>query len=152
MALTSLVRSPRSVPRVQLFANLVAVVGLAATVIGCSDRRSVIPPIIPDGGLRDGSGGDGSGNGDAPDAPIFTLDAPGGDRPDAPPCTPVVCKGPNYKFCGMIGDGCGNVVECGGCEGGEVCGSVTRGVCGGGPGCVPVTCDSPSGRFCGSIG
>jgi len=107
--------------------------------------------IIPDGFAgQDGPRGDGL-NGDVPDVPIFMV--PDGGGADAPPCTTqVACQGMNYKYCGMIGDGCGNIINCGGCAANEVCGSVTAGVCGGGPGCVPNTCDSPSGRFCGVIG
>jgi hypothetical protein len=147
MAPTSLERSTRSVLRLQLLALTAAFI----TALGCSDRRAEIPVIIPDGfAVQDGPRDGGSGGGDVPDVPVFVINDAGGEPV---PCTnPVACQGMNYKYCGMIGDGCGNIIDCGGCAATEACGSVTAGVCGGGPGCVPNTCDSPSGRFCGKIG
>ena len=148
--------APTSLARIRLAPCLsdpraLVLAGVMLGLLGCTDRRQEIPVVVTDGSIGDGGArNDGLPDGvDAPpDVPIFTLDAAG----DRPPCTPVVCQGPTYKYCGMIGDGCGLIVNCGGCPGTQVCGSVTRGVCGGGPGCTPATCDSPGGRFCGTVG
>jgi hypothetical protein len=38
-----------------------------------------------------------------------------------PMCTPLTCMEANAQ-CGIIGDGCGNTVNCGDCPNGQVCG------------------------------
>ncbi len=54
--------------------------------------------------------------------------------------------------CGPIGDGCGGVLECGGCTAPESCGGGgTPSVCGGHSGCVARSCAS-AGVNCGPIG
>ena len=54
------------------------------------------------------------------------------------------------QYCGEIGDGCGNVLNCGGCPGDWVC---VENVCVGGADCVPSTeCQVGGAQFCGAIG
>jgi hypothetical protein len=45
---------------------------------------------------------------------IFDLGACIGEPPPPPDCTPETCEGVG-ALCGLIGDGCGNVVNCGTC-------------------------------------
>lgn len=46
-------------------------------------------------------------------------------------CKPSkACSAADTRFCGTIGDGCGNPVECGACPTGEVCGLRKPNVCG----------------------
>src|SRR3954471_6344913 len=77
-----------------------------------------------------GSGGSGSGGPGADDA-----GAPNGDasppiiiinRDSAPPAdvscsNPVACSTDAATYCGKIGNGCGGIVDCGDCTGGQVC-------------------------------
>jgi hypothetical protein len=42
-------------------------------------------------------------------------------------------------MCGAVGDGCGNVINCGTCPQGEICGGMTPGQCYKPP-CTPKTC------------
>ena len=77
----------------------------------------------------------------------------GGTAPDA--CTPLTCSVAGGRFCGRIGDGCGNALECGDCPDGQLCGGAGMAhVCSPPPGtaCTPITCDQATGRLCGRIG
>jgi hypothetical protein len=59
-------------------------------------------------------------------------------QPDVPTCTPRTCDQLGYE-CGLQGDGCGGVIDCGVCTPPETCGGGGMpGVCGGG--CTPRTC------------
>jgi hypothetical protein len=70
-----------------------------------------------------------------------------------PDCVPKGCTSPGGQFCGMIGDGCGHMIDCPACPAGMVCGGAgIPGVCSGGPTCVPLTCDTAGGRYCGDVG
>jgi|GEM_PF-4566062 len=64
-------------------------------------------------------------------------------------CLPADCVtlGAN---CGLIGDGCGGVLECGTCEAGLMCGGEQPNVCGVGE-CAPQTCEG-LGQLCGMHG
>ncbi len=64
----------------------------------------------------------------------------------APSCIPTTCAAKGAT-CGPVGDGCGNILECGTCPSGEAC---TNGTCGNG-GCVPKTCAAQN-FACGSQG
>jgi hypothetical protein len=75
-------------------------------------------------------------------------------QPDVPQCTPRNCM-QQGATCGPVGDGCGNVIQCGVCTLPQTCGG--GGVpshCGGGV-CVPKTCAQenlhcgPAGDGCG---
>jgi hypothetical protein len=68
-------------------------------------------------------------------------------------CTPLTCEVMGGRFCGMIGDGCGKMLDCGDCPGGGVCGGAgTANVCSGGTGCTPIVCQQPTGKYCGQLG
>ena len=76
--------------------------------------------------------------------------------PPPPSCTPKTCMEQGFT-CGPQGDGCGNVLACGGCTAPETCGGGgTPGVCGGMP-CAPVSCATqgiecgPAGDGCGGL-
>ncbi len=65
----------------------------------------------------------------------------------APPvCTPLTCAS-QHATCGPVGNGCGEILQCGACPSGQACvaGSCTSG------GCTPKTC-AQQGFACGSQG
>ena len=79
--------------------------------------------------------------------------------PDGGSCVPQTCQQQNIA-CGPAGDGCGNVIQCGGCTAPQTCGG------GGVPShcgeldtgsCMPMTCASqhiacgPAGDGCGNL-
>jgi hypothetical protein len=129
--------------------------GLAALLIifglaGCNSRHV-------EGGGAQGDGGGGS-TGEPQDAPSFISPVARSDSgqvlaPDRPPCTPVSCQPPGWRYCGKIGDGCDNVIDCGDCPAGQTCGgNGVPGLCGA-PGCMPATCNvAGGGRYCGKVG
>src|SRR4051794_32720928 len=56
--------------------------------------------------------------------------------PDAT-CKPLTCDpAGGGRYCGKIGDGCGNLIDCGGCPDGRAC--MPGGICPGGPPCEGV--------------
>ena len=79
---------------------------------------------------------------------IFDL----GSCVSAPTCTPKTCA-QQGATCGPVGDGCGNILQCGGCGTGLTC---SAGACTNG-GCTPETCASQSftcgqqGDGCGNV-
>jgi hypothetical protein len=64
-------------------------------------------------------------------------------------CAPATCATFGLS-CGTVGDGCGNMLDCGSCPPGETCGGGGPGVCGKMP-CAPLTCAS-LGFECGTWG
>ncbi|MHB1844404.1 MAG: hypothetical protein ACYCWW_06155 [Deltaproteobacteria bacterium] len=54
-----------------------------------------------------------------------------------PSCTPKSCAAQGFD-CGAQGDGCGNPIDCGGCDAGSCGGGGQPGVCG--SGCIPESC------------
>jgi hypothetical protein len=86
------------------------------------DGKSDLPPIPTDGAA-------------------FAADA----------CVPLSCQDPTcfLPYCGQIGDGCGSVLDCGGCAAGQSC---RDGQCSMDE-CVLLSCYNPSPfPYCGSIG
>jgi hypothetical protein len=76
-----------------------------------------------------------------------------GALPDRPPCTPVTCEQTGGRYCGRVGNGCGEFLECGDCPNGGVCGGAgIKGLCAGGPMCQPLVCANPGGNYCGTVG
>ena len=75
---------------------------------------------------------------------------PSGDGP----CTPVECANTGGTYCGLIGDGCGGVLDCGACPAPATCGgSNVPSVCGvAGCAATVTTCTLPGGQYCGVIG
>jgi hypothetical protein len=64
-------------------------------------------------------------------------------------CTPATCA---TTSCGPVGDGCGNLLDCGTCPSGQTCGGDGMpSVCGSGVTCTPQTC-ADLGANCGPIG
>ena len=84
------------------------------------------------GGASGGGGaGASGGRSDASDSPDISVppDAPRDRRiPDG--CTPSTCLPVGGNYCGLICDGCGNELECGGCPAGQTCGPRIPNVCG----------------------
>jgi len=115
------------------FAFLI-VAAVAAT--GCQERKFKADPSTADGGT---------------DAPMGPGSLPPVGSGDVGPCTKVTCEtAGGGRYCGMIGDGCGALLDCGGCPTGQVCNNQ---VCGpDNTGCVPKTCDQVGGKYCGKIG
>ncbi len=76
-------------------------------------------------------------------------------KADVPMCAAKTCAQQNFN-CGMQGDGCGAVIDCGSCTAPQVCGgSGVPGVCG--SGCTAKTCAQlgyncgPAGDGCGNL-
>ncbi len=75
-------------------------------------------------------------------------------QPDLPTCTPRTCQQLGAQ-CGEVGDGCGNVIDCGDCPVGQSCGAGGPNRCG--APCTPVTCQQlgiqcgPAGDGCGNL-
>jgi hypothetical protein len=68
-------------------------------------------------------------------------------------CTnPITCQQPNGKYCGKVGDGCGKLLDCGGCEAGFECGTGAQANICVKSGCTPLTCQQGAGKYCGRIG
>jgi hypothetical protein len=66
-------------------------------------------------------------------------------------CQPKACtNGTPFNYCGTIGDGCGNSLNCStDCGTGKICDTV-KGVCKGDANCVPLACTAANGgRYCG---
>ena len=75
-----------------------------------------------------------------------TCSAAGVCEPDS--CTPRTCAQAGAE-CGLVDDGCGNTLECGGCGANETCGAQQVNQCGQGT-CTPRTC-AEAGAECGTI-
>jgi hypothetical protein len=78
-------------------------------------------------------------------------------RADSAPreaCAPLSCMVAGGQYCGSVADGCGGLVDCGGCPAGWTCGTGARAhVCvSADPACPKLKCDQPNGRFCGKLG
>jgi hypothetical protein len=74
---------------------------------------------------------------------------------DGSVCMPLTCTAVGFT-CGKTGDGCGGVIDCGTCPGGQYCGGGGFSKCGtgtadGGPPCLPATCVSLN-YDCGAAG
>jgi hypothetical protein len=68
--------------------------------------------------------------------------------PDIPVCVPKSCEDLELE-CGPAPDGCNNIIDCGDCENGEICGGGGPGQCGNNN-CDPKTC-AQQGKECGEI-
>jgi hypothetical protein len=71
-------------------------------------------------------------------------------QPYMPLCTPTTCAAQNIS-CGVAGDGCGNLLQCGSCPTGQYCGGGGPGQCGVMNNCIPETCASQKIQ-CGQAG
>jgi hypothetical protein len=88
---------------------------------------------------------------------VAPLTCGGGGVPGAcgnPTCVAETCAQQNIA-CGPAGDGCGNTIQCGGCDAGTCGGAGIPGQCG--VACAPLTCAQqglscgPAGDGCGNI-
>src|SRR6266542_893745 len=74
-----------------------------------------------------------------------------GAAPDSGACMLTNCSPQNGKYCGVVGDGCGGKIDCGGCPAGEACGAgMLANLCGI-VGCTPASCTQTSGKYCGVV-
>jgi len=100
------------------------------------------------GGAGGSSGGSGGGIGVGGAAGTLPIDP--NQMPDGGSCTPISCMPVGGTYCGEIGNGCGNTLDCGACTGDWTC---EANVCVGGPSCTPMAgCTSGTATFCGDIG
>src|SRR5262249_24121913 len=99
--------------------------------------RIVQPTLTPPG--SDGGAADVPTAG-GPAAPVMMDARPMPDLVIAETggCTPsVTCTPANGQYCGVIGNGCFGMLDCGACPGDQVC---DTGVCVGGASCVALAC------------
>ncbi|MBL9039302.1 MAG: hypothetical protein JNG84_12360 [Archangium sp.] len=117
------------------FRWLIAAAGVAV-VAGCDCRSAITVGEFPDAGLVDAGVDAGTG--------IPIVDA--GIEEEG--CGLVTCTSANAD-CGLLGDGCGAVLNCGDCIPPQSCGGGgTPSRCGGNQACVPRTC-AGAGADCG---
>jgi hypothetical protein len=76
-------------------------------------------PAAATGGATAASGGSGV---------VLIVGGAAGDA-GTPACTRVSCTPSVGQYCGIIGDGCGNALDCGSCPSGLACGAELPGVC-----------------------
>ena len=53
-----------------------------------------------------------------------------GAQPDSGACDPIGCQIPGGQLCSLLADACGSLLDCGTCPNGQICGELTRSVCG----------------------
>jgi hypothetical protein len=104
---------------------------------------SSLPTSLPSGGTS----GTGSGSGGTVAVVIASGGASGSAGTAA--CGKIACTPVGAQYCGRIGDGCGNAIECGTCSGDWTCQS---NICVGGPSCTPIGCTNVAGNYCGKVG
>jgi len=102
----------------------------------------------------DGTTGGGSGGSTGGGAGGGSVGGGGGGDVDAGPvdagCGLVTCRSAGVG-CGLIGDGCSSVIDCGACPAPQTCGGGgVASQCGGDGGCVPRTCQQV-GASCGPM-
>ncbi len=127
---------------------------VAAALSACRCGQAAAGAAISDGG-RDGGGGDAGAvakpDGGGRDGGIAPGRDGGWPAPGDGGCGLQTCQSVGAN-CGPVGDGCGDVLDCGACTAPQTCGGGgTPSVCGGHAGCVPRTCAS-AGAACGPIG
>jgi hypothetical protein len=131
---------------------------------GVSDASACVPLTCTQQSIGCGLAGDGCGNlidcGMCPSGQVCGGGGVPGQcgAPDAGSCVPTTCAAQNIA-CGPTGDGCGNLIQCGNCPSGQMCGGAgVAGQCGApSGGCVPLTCQQqgfncgPAGDGCGNL-
>lgn len=103
--------------------QLFVVLALITWLVGCGGQ----PDAGADGGTGGSAGTGGSGG-------VGTGGSGGGGKGE--PCTPTTCAAEGAE-CGWIFDGCGEILDCGGCPEGGECGRHQANRCGA---CEPRTC------------
>jgi len=107
---------------------------VASVAWGCS-------PGSLGGAATDGAASNRDGDEGESDASVPFESGTGSELPDddwEPGCTPKTCAELGVD-CGPIDDGCGQLIDCGGCPEGYACGVEAPNRCGVGT-CVPKTC------------
>lgn len=120
----------------------VLVLGVVLLPMGCSPGSMGGSDSPNDSDFEADAGSSDSSVGWESGAPIPPDDGFGG-------CTPKTCAELGVE-CGPIDDGCGKLIDCGGCPDGKACGAETPNVCGVGE-CIPKTC-ADFGFECGQQG
>jgi len=67
----------------------------------------------------------------------------------------VVLAGERRQYCGLVGDGCGGVMDCGGCSGAQTCAATASRTSAASPdsgGCTRLSCNQMYGKYCGVVG
>ena len=133
----------RSVRRLRSATLLVAVGALAA----CQGDTSL---FYGEPGASKHDGGDSDGGGDSLDLSVNSMtDGPTTGSDDGG-CGLATCASVGAT-CGLIGDGCGGILNCGSCTSPQSCGAGgALFQCGGSASCVPRTCASV-GADCGPV-
>ena len=125
---------------------LVLALGVAACTAGVlsDDART------PDGGGVDVAPTGGVGGTTPPPAADARPNLPEVAIVEGGTCTPsVTCTPPNGRYCGVIGNGCFGMLDCGTCPADQVC---EGNVCVGGAGCMALVCQVATGSYCGTMG
>jgi hypothetical protein len=130
-----------------LLAYVVAIVVTSASC-GSSKGTGATHSSGNGGSMSSATGGNTSGtnNGGGGSSGVFMTTGAGGDSgaPDGAPCAAYKSCAQQGKNCDMIGDGCGNIIDCGMCTNpGESCNGnqMNPNVCSK-PNCTPSTCTS----------
>jgi hypothetical protein len=74
----------------------------------------------------------------------------------APACTPkseaeACADHGGFKSCGKVGDGCGHLIDCGGCTDDQICGLGQANVCAQKPACMPTAVATACAGKCGTV-
>ena len=111
--------SARQFARPFLLGILALAAGCAGVTPGTVTGKAGNTTAGTSGGGTTGTAGAGGSAVDAGvDRPMIVLDA----GPDGGGCTPsVTCTPPNGLYCGVIGNGCFGMIDCGGCPTGQMC-------------------------------
>ncbi len=121
--------------------RLVGALSIVIGAAGCTCQSEILIGPQADGGAARVDSGLGGGAGGGGGMPMLSDD--GG-------CGLVTCESANAG-CGLLGDGCSAVIDCGSCKAPQTCGGGgTPSVCGGTSGCVPKTCSALSAE-CGPM-
>ena len=135
------------------FGVVAGALSLFAASCGGNPELEIGLPEVPDVGVTLPDGG-------VWNNPIITLpdagtsaDVSTGITRDVSCAEAITCATATRRCSGVIGNGCGGMLDCGACPAGESCGAHTPNVCGTPlDGCVPVTCAQVGGTYCGKIG
>ncbi|HUR57898.1 MAG TPA: hypothetical protein VM029_09325, partial [Opitutaceae bacterium] len=76
-----------------------------------------------------------------------------GTNADSGDCNATTCTPANGRYCGIVGNGCGGLVDCGGCPAGQSCGAAGLPQLCGAVNCTKSSCTpAAGGRYCGEVG
>jgi len=119
--------------------------GCAGVTPGASTGKGGGGAVDAGTGTGGGSAGGSAGNDAGADHPVIVIDGGG----DGPGCTSsVTCTPTNGRYCGLIGNGCFGMLDCGACPTGQAC---EGGICVV-SNCTPLACQLPSAKYCGKVG